>query len=170
MENVSVGKSRIHGIGVFAERDFAIDEIILQIDDSRVVDDTHPLKTELGEYDYHCDYLANGKIVLMRSPERHINSCCEPNTFVKTIDGIRYIAARREIKKGDELTYDYIIDCDGGIVWECNCKHPNCRKTIPSSFFDLPVKKQLEYMPLLNPWFVEEHIEKIEKLRELQNK
>lgn len=170
MENVSVGKSEIHGVGVFAERDFDEGEIILEIDDSRLVDDSHSLRPELGEYDFHCDYLENGKVVLMRSPERHINSCCEPNTFVKTIEGKRYVVARREIKKGEELTYDYIIDCHGGIVWECNCKHPNCRKIVPSSFFDLPTEKQLEYLSLLNHWFVEEHRERIEKLRDLQNK
>lgn len=170
MPDVIVAQSRIHGVGVLAARDFAAGEIILEIDDSRVVDEANPLRPEIGEYDFHCDYLAGGKVVLMRSPERHINSCCDPNTFVKTIDGVRYVVARRAIKAGEELTYDYIIDCHGGIVWQCNCQHENCRGTIPSSFFELPIEKQLEYLPLLNLWFVEEHIEKIEELRKFDKK
>ena len=48
-------------------RDFAEGEIILPIDDSRVVDDDHPLRPDLGEQSYHCDYLAGGKTVLMQS-------------------------------------------------------------------------------------------------------
>lgn len=168
MSDVIVAKSKIHGFGVFATRDFAENEIILPIDDSRVVDDEHPLNPAAGEFDYHCDYLANGKIVLMKSPERHINSNCDPNVFVKTIDEVRYVVARREIRAGEEIVYDYIIDCHGGIVWQCNCGSPKCRRTIVSSFFELPTELQLEYLPLLNPWFIAEHQEKIEKLETLK--
>jgi SET domain-containing protein len=167
MADVIVAESKIHGRGVFATRDFAEGELILAIDDSRVVDDDHPLRPESGEQSYHRDYLAGGKIVLMQSPERHINSCCDPNTYVKTVDGIRHVAARRAIRSGEELTYDYIIDCHGGDVWQCSCGSPRCRGTIVSSFFELPVQLQLEYLPLLNEWFIDEHREKVEALRKI---
>jgi len=165
MADVLVAKSKIHGLGVFATRDYVEGEIILPIDDSRIVDNEHPLRPEAGEYSHHCDYLAGGQTVLMRSPERHINSCCDPNTYVKTINGIRHVVARRPIKAGEEITYDYIIDCHGGIVWQCVCGSPLCRGTIVSSFFELPLALQLKYLPLLNEWFIEEHREKIEMLR-----
>jgi SET domain-containing protein len=167
MPDVIVAESQINGLGVFATRDFTQNEVILAIDDTRVVDDEHPLRPEFGEYGYHCDYLANNRTVLMRSPERHINSCCDPNTFVKTIDGIRHVVARRPIRSGKEITYDYIIDCHGGIVWQCSCGSGRCRRTIVSSFFELPVELQLEYLPLLNPWFVDEHRSKVDALRKL---
>ena len=163
--DVTVGKSKINGVGVFAARDFTVGEIILAIDDSRIVDEKHPLRPESGELDYHCDYLADGKVVYMRSPERHINSSCDPNVFVKTINDIRYVVALEPIKANDEITCDYIIDCHGGIVWQCNCGSEKCRKTIVSGFFELPVEKQIEYLPLLNPWFIEEHREKVEILQ-----
>jgi hypothetical protein len=38
---------------------------------------------------------------------------------------------------------------------------------VPSSFFKLPIKTQLEYRPLLNEWFVAEHREEVEALRRL---
>ena len=161
MADVVIAESNIHGLGLFATRDFAQGEILLPIDDSRIVDDAHPLNTELGEHNYHCDYLAGGKTVLLRFPERHINSSCDPNTYVKTIDGVRHVVALKPIKTGEELTYDYIIDCHGGIVWQCKCGSPRCRGTVVSSFFELPVEWQLEYLPLLNGWFIEEHREKI---------
>ena len=161
---VIVADSKIHGLGVFAARDFADDEIILPIDDSHVVDAEPPLRHEFGEYSYHCDYLAGGTTVLMRFPERHINSCCDPNSYVKTIDDVRHVVARRPIKAGEEITCDYIIDCYGGEVWQCNCGDPRCRGTIVSSFFELPVEWQLEYLPLLNPWFIDEHRDRIDAL------
>lgn len=167
MADVIIAESKIHGLGVFAARDFQEGETILIIDDSRLVDDEHPLRSELGEYEYHCDYLADGKVVLMRSPERHINSSCDPNTYVKTCHGVRHVIARRPIKSGEEITYDYIINCHGGDVWQCNCGSPRCRGMIVSSFFELPLDWQLEYLPLLDEWFVEEHREKIEALRRI---
>jgi hypothetical protein len=95
MADVRVGTSEIHGTGVFAARDFAGGEVVLVIDDTRVVDDGHPLRPERGEHPYHCDYLAGGRVVLLQPPERHINSPCDPNTFVKTTGGARRIVARR---------------------------------------------------------------------------
>ena len=165
MADVLVSESKIHGLGVFATRDFAEGETILIIDDSRVVDDQHPLRPDAGEHNYHCDYLAGGKVVLMRSPERHINSSCDPNTFVKTINEVRSVMARRAIQAGEELTYDYIIDCHGGIVWQCSCGAVRCRGTIVSSFFELSVEQQKEYLPLLSEWFIREHRGEIEALR-----
>jgi SET domain-containing protein len=159
--DVTLADSPIHGTGVFATRDFVKGETVLEIDDSRIVDKDHPLQPELGEFDYHCDYLADGLVILMQSPERHINHSCDPNTYVKTIDGIRHVIAWRDIYNGEEITYDYIINCHDGAVWECNCSSSKCRGTIPSSFFDLPVSLQQVYHPFLDEWFVREHQERI---------
>jgi uncharacterized protein len=155
--DVVVASSRIHGLGVFASRYFRAGETVLCIDDSREVNEGNPLRPEAGESDVHCDYLSGGRVVLMLAPERHINSSCDPNTFVKTIDGIRHVLARRPILAGEEITYDYIINCHGGDVWECRCGSDRCRRTIVSSFFELPLSLQAEYLPLLDDWFVSEH-------------
>jgi len=165
MPNVIVRRSAIHGLGVFAVRDFFQDETVLLIDDSRTVDTDHPLREEIGEYKHHCDYLAGGRVVLLKSPERHINSSCNPNTFVRTIDGVRHVVARSFIRAGDEITYDYIINCHGGEVLTCSCGEKRCRGEIVSSFFELPIELQLEYLPLLDQWFIIEHQQEAERLR-----
>ena len=41
---------------------------------------------------------------------------------------------------------------------------PRCRGTVPSSFFELPLEAQSEYLPLLNDWFVAEHAEEVAAL------
>jgi SET domain-containing protein len=167
MDDVYVAESAIHGVGVFAGREFAAGETVLVLDDSRVVDEEHPLRPELGEYEYHCDYLEGGKVVLQGYPERHVNSSCDPNAYARRTGGGGAVVARRAIKAGEEITCDYIIDCHGGIVWRCNCGSPRCRRVVPSSFFELPVRTQLEYLPLLNDWFVAEHRAEVEALRRL---
>ena len=166
MPDVEVRHSAIHGFGVFATRGFAPGETVLWIDDSRVVDEAHPLRPELGELPTHQDYLAGGRVVLMPEPERHINSSCDPSAYVQWTGERRAVIARRAIAAGEEITYDYIIDCDGGAVWTCACGAARCRGVVPSSFFELPLETQREYLPLLSPWFVAEHAERVAALRD----
>ena len=161
---VVLKESPINGTGVFAAVDFKKGQPILKIDDSRVVSRDHPLRVSEGEYERHCDYLAGGKVILMRSPERHINHSCDPNSFVKTIDGIRYVFALADIACGEEITYDYCINGFGDVVWQCNCGSQRCRREIHSDFFHLPYSLQLEYLPWLDDWYLEEYRENVQQL------
>ena len=63
MTNVCLKNSNIQGLGVFSLCEFKSGDYILQIDDSRVFNDANPLKSELGEHEYHCDYLAAGRVI-----------------------------------------------------------------------------------------------------------
>jgi hypothetical protein len=113
MSRVYAAESSIHGTGVFSSAHFSPGEIILQIDDSRVVTEADPLNPANGEFEHHCDYLAGGEVALMQLPERFINHRCKPNTFIRTISGDRYVVALLEIRPGDEITCDYCINGDG---------------------------------------------------------
>ena len=58
---------------------------------------------------------------------RYINHACRPNCYVD-IDGRHiWIRASRDIRKGEELTYDYNTDGVAGI--RCRCR-PTCRRII----------------------------------------
>jgi hypothetical protein len=162
---ISLAASPIHGTGVFATVAFAPGEIVLKIDDSRVVSDANPLNPGRGELEHHCDYLAGGKVVLMQRPERFINHGCEPNTFVRTIAGDRYVVALVAIRPGDEITYDYCINGDGDTEWSCTCGSPMCRRRLLSGFFHLPLPVQARYLALLDDWFVTEHPGEVDALK-----
>jgi hypothetical protein len=164
MKRVSTAKSLIHGTGVFSSAHLSPGEIVLKIDDSRVVTDAEPLDPAKGEFEHHCDYLAGGKVVLMQPPERFINHCCDPNTFTRTIAGDRYVVALREIRPGEEITYDYCINGDGDTAWDCSCDSPECRKHHLSGFFHLPSDVQARYLALLDDWFIAEHRGEVEAL------
>ena len=165
MKNVIVKKSPIHGLGVFAAKDFQKGERILVGDESRVLTPENPLRPENGEFDYHCDYLAGGKVVPLGYPERHINHCCDPNAYVAYVGDVRGTYARRDIRAAEEITHDYCINGYGDLVWQCNCGSPRCRKLIHADFFHLPFELQVEYLQLLTDWYVDEYREKIEALK-----
>jgi SET domain-containing protein len=166
MAKVAVRESPIHGLGVFASTDIAKGARVLAIDDSRLVVPELPLDESKGELEYHCDYLAGGNVVLMQFPERHINHSCDPNTFVRTILGVRYVFALRPMTVGEEITYDYCINGFGNTLWNCDCGSRRCRKTIHSDFFHLPYDLQVEYLPLLDDWYIEEYRENVQNLLE----
>jgi len=166
MSKVIVKASPINGVGVFAVENIAKGAMILAIDESREVTNDSPVDAAKGEYEYHCDYLAGGKVVLMQFPERHINHSCDPNAFVRTILGVRYVFALRPISVGEEIAYDYCINGFGDTLWECNCGSTRCRKNIHSDFFHLPYDLQVEYLPLLDDWYIEEYEEKVQELLE----
>ncbi len=156
--------SVIHGWGVFALEDIPVGDLVLPIDDSRVVTPECPLDEACGEFPYHCDYLANNETVLFRPPERHINHHCVPNVYVRTIIGKRFVFALQAIASGEEITFDYCINGYGDTLWKCNCGSPDCRKLIHSDFFHLPTSLQLKYMQYLDIWYMDEFGSKVEDL------
>jgi SET domain-containing protein len=50
---------------------------------------------------------------------RFINHSCRPNCYVEIKDGIIWIRAARNIRKGEELTYHYHTNGEGLIPCQC---------------------------------------------------
>ncbi len=160
--NVVVHKSGIHGKGVFAARDIKRGEFILVIDDSDVVTDPRSL-TE-NQRRYQCDYLENGKIVILKAPERYTNHSCNPDSYTKTVRRLRRRYAMRNIRKGEEITADYAINGYGGILRNCNCGSKQCRRRVRCNFFRLPRTLQKRYYPYLDRWFKKQFKRQISQL------
>lgn len=164
MAEVIVRGSPIQGLGVFAGRGFSPGEVVLGLDTSRVVDEAHPIRPDLGEREDHCTFLGDGRVVLLPSPERHLNHCCNPSAYLKTAGGRVQVIARRAIQAGEEVTLDYLINTHGGTRWSCHCGAARCRGLLEASFFDLPPAFQQEYLPLLESWFREQHEREVERV------
>ena len=58
---------------------------------------------------------------------RYVNHACRPNCYVDIIGRHIWIRASRDIRKGEELTYDYNTDGVAGIP--CRCR-PGCRRML----------------------------------------
>lgn len=137
-------RSSIHGYGVFALRPIAKGERVIRykgaiIDGDAAADrypevDTppHTFLFDAGE-DLYIDGGVDGNLA------RWINHSCAPNCE-SVQDGPRvWIEAIRDIKPGDELTYDYGIVLDEPHTskakkrWFCMCGAKKCRGTMLGS-------------------------------------
>jgi SET domain-containing protein len=82
------------------------------------------------------------------------NHSCEPNIGVK---GQIVVVARQNIKRGEELCFDYDTTetCDEGWFY-CNCKSKSCRKKIDGSAWKDRnfIKKNKDYIS----WYILEKI------------
>jgi uncharacterized protein len=155
---VSVGGSKIHGRGVFAEKAFLGGDLVLEIDDSDPVVDRGQLTPEQEIFiDVFVAFDGRVRATWMKPPERFINHSCEPNTYVRTdmSSGVRRTWALNRIRRGDELTWDYALN-----IWEewigpvsCHCGAGNCRRLIQGNYFTLPREIQRRYLPLLDEPF-----------------
>ena len=161
---VEVRPSAIQGQGVFAMQAIRRGAVLLQIDDSRVVDSTHPLQSEQGEDAIHRDFLPDGTVVLMQSPERYINHSCDPNAYFYSAGRTRYVLAKCDLKAGEEVLVDYSLNAVDGDEWECRCGSLHCRGLHKCDFFALPTALQLEYLSYLDPWFATVHASRLNKL------
>ena len=56
---------------------------------------------------------------------RFLNHACKPNCYTEIVGKTIWIRAARNIKKGEELVYDY--HTDGEQVIKCHCR-PNCKR------------------------------------------
>ena len=163
MSDVDVKPSYIEGLGLYAARSFAAGERIRRINVVREVTPEHPIREELGERVDHCDY-PDGRIFLIGFPDRHVNHCCDPNSYVMYEGTASFIVARRAIVAGDEITCDYNINITAGTSWPCACGAQRCRGIVAGDFFHLPLEWQREYRPLLAKWFVRRNRDRIDLL------
>jgi SET domain-containing protein len=78
--------------------------------------------------------LGDGEIVIDgHSMAMFINHSCDPNCETEELDGRVWVTAIRNIRAGDEITYDYCL-YDGGETEDClcNCGTKSCRGTMYS--------------------------------------
>jgi uncharacterized protein len=125
-------RSKLHGWGVFALE--AINKNTRIVDyDGELIDHKESLKREtryLKRGEIWCftvnrrwvrDANAGGNVA------RFINHACKPNCYSNIIGRTIWICAGRNIKAGEELTYDYYTD--GEQVIECRCR-PGCTRKL----------------------------------------
>lgn len=120
--SIIVKKSKISGKGVFALRDFKKGEIILKWNPKPLK--KSEIESLLPREKTYVVHLGK-KYFLMQAPERYVNHSCGANTTVKDNSDV----AIRKIKKGEEITSDY-IKTSGGSSFECKCGSKKCRKII----------------------------------------
>ncbi|RLE47727.1 SET domain-containing protein, partial [Candidatus Woesearchaeota archaeon] len=75
---------------------------------------------------------------------RWINHSCNPNCETININGHIWIVALRDIRKGEELSYDYGYSLDDFEEHPCHCGSKNCVGYIVAEKYRKKLRKILE--------------------------
>ena len=122
VEGLLVRQTKSKGHGLFAQREYKKGSVLLLVQGLRIGDDDKRLTHRAVQIDKHS----------FIEPRRfsgiwYLNHCCEPNAYME----MKKLVARRDIKKGEEITADYSLFTSFS-AWdmECACKTSSCRKLI----------------------------------------
>ena len=125
-------RSKIHGWGVYATHAIPKNTRIIDYAGEKI-SNQESLKRE-RRYRKHghvwCFKLTNRTVIdaaVGGNIARFINHACEPNCYTRVIGDTIWIIAARNIRKGEELTYDYSTDGEGSIPCRCT---PGCKVMI----------------------------------------
>ena len=144
---IRVKKSKLHGNGVFASEYIKKNTKVIQYLGEKVTKaegnrrSEQRIKKYLHSKEDGSVYIfeLNNKYDIDGTPEynraKYINHSCNPNCEVDIINDEIWISSIKNIKKNDELTYDYGYEFDKDDYKDhiCNCGSNNCIGYIISS-------------------------------------
>lgn len=119
---VEIRKSKKHGNGLFALRDFKKDESLYLLKKGRVVS-YNEIQNLSEQEKMHLDRIGENEYEIIEPPGCYINHSCEPN--IEERNRIGY--ALKDIKKGEEITIDYDKIAYLGRPFKCHCGSKSCR-------------------------------------------
>ena len=139
---LSLRRSPIQGRGVFALRPIRKGSRVIEYIGERIsrreADRRHT--SEDGWSPHTMLFVVDAKTVIdatrRGNSARWINHSCRPNCEAVDDDGRIYIEAVRDIRAGEELTYDYNLVLDerhtpaAKKAHPCSCGAPRCRGTL----------------------------------------
>ncbi len=149
---VAVRKTKKFGRGVFAVKNIKKSEVIAKFAGS------------VYEFEFPGwnDELANHVIQFERRKWRDsagiarlVNHSCDPNCGIRDLFKV---VAMRNIKKGEELTWDYEMTEDADRKWwymKCRCGTPQCRKII-GAYRNMPEDICKKYGSYVSLWLRKE--------------
>ena len=125
-------RSRIAGWGVYTAQPIT--------EDTRIVESKGELISQVEAWRREARYLPRHRIWLFNintrwardagvggNIARYINHACHPNCYVDIVGHTIWILASRDIRRSEELTYDY--NTEGIAAIPCRCR-PGCRRIL----------------------------------------
>jgi uncharacterized protein len=137
-KNIIIKKSKIHNNGVFARKNIRkgtkvieyVGEVVSTKEGDKRAEEQDKLskkdpsfgKTYVFELNNKFDLDGNFKY----NPARFINHSCNPNCKYKQEKLRIWIVARKNIKEGEEISYDYGYDLEDYKDPKCKCGSKKC--------------------------------------------
>lgn len=109
------------GLGLFADEDIAKDTVIIEYTGERITTEEGDRRGGKYLFTLDDDWIIDGKD--RKNTSRYINHDCKPNAEAEIDEEEEkiYIRAVKNIKKGEEITYDY-----GKEYWLDHCQPCKC--------------------------------------------
>ena len=130
--------SAIHGTGGYARRDIASGTRVMEYVGEKITKAESLRRCEQNnQYIFGLDdeFDLDGNVPW--NPARFINHSCAPNCEAELDEGHVWIVALREIKAGEELTYNYNYDLEDYREHPCRCGAAGCiGYIVAEEFFD----------------------------------
>jgi uncharacterized protein len=136
-------RSPIQGVGAFAIQDIPKGTRIVEYAGEKISNAEADRRYDDAKMSRHHTFLfiLNQKQVIDANyggnESMYINHSCDPNCETFIPRGRIWIESMRDIRAGEELTYDYMYDMDKSYtdddlfrLYACRCGAANCRKTI----------------------------------------
>jgi SET domain-containing protein len=134
--------SPIHGQGVFALRRIRKGRRLIEYAGERITPEAADLRYDDDAMDRPHTFLftVDARTVIdaavSGNQARFVNHSCDPNCEAVDNGGRIFIEALRNIRPGEELTYDYHLEREGRwrrewvARYACRCGAPSCRGTL----------------------------------------
>lgn len=152
---IKVKKSKIHLSGVFAAKNIKKGTKVIEYVGEKITKAEADRRAEkqLSKSKNHTE---DGGVYIFElnkkqdidgnvswNPARLINHSCDPNCETEIISGHIWIMAIKDIKKGEELSYDYGYDFENWQEHPCLCGSKSCRGYIVDSKHANKLKKAI---------------------------
>ncbi len=105
MKDVIIGKGRLAGKGLYANRDFRKGEVVIQYSLKSLSNEEY---SDMPKSEKMFTHKHQGVIYLYSEPERYVNHSLNPNTYQDL--GKKCDLALRDIGKGEAITTDATKD------------------------------------------------------------
>jgi SET domain-containing protein len=143
---IKIRRSGIHGRGVYAARKIRKGERVIEYKGERIswkeALRRHPHDPDDPNHTFY--FTIDESVVIdggaQGNAARWINHSCEPNCEAEMVDVDGqmhvFIDALRDIRAGEELSYDYALEIDGRYTkklkdeFACHCGSARCRRTM----------------------------------------
>lgn len=154
---IQTRRSGVHGKGVFALTDIDKGEIIIEYVGEVITwkealrRHPHDPKDPNHTFYFHIDKKHVIDALYGGNSSRWINHSCKPNCQPDEEEGRVFITAIRDIKAGEELSYDYGLVIDAPLTkklkaeYPCWCGAKKCRGTLLASSSELSKKKKKKH-------------------------
>jgi len=136
-------ESVIHGTGGFAKTDIAAGTHVIEYIVEKITKAESLRRCELNnEYIFSLDDTHDLDGNVPWNPARFLNHSCDPNCEAELDGGRIWIVARRGIRAGEEITFNYGYDLEDYREHPCRCGTANCAGYIVAEEFFEHVRKQ----------------------------